>query len=463
MNKPYPSKIVFLLGLVIGLVSINSLQASELYNTQCASCHGKNLSGGLGPSLIAPTSNSPISAEAIAKTINNGITDTAMPAFKSTLTDADVRALVIYIQEQRNDGKSDTAKKAGAKRSLSGKDFSLTTVAQHDGQMWSMTFIDNDNALFTQVDGGLYQLKKGKLSAIKNSPTGWAQGQGGLLDVYLHPDYKNNDWIYLSLSESADNKKGMTKIIRGKIKKEKWVNEENIFSAHSDLHSSTKYHFGSRIAIIDNYIYFGFGDRGHKELAQDLTRPNGKIFRLHDDGRIPKDNPFYHQADAMQAIWSYGHRNPQGMTIDNKGRLWSAEHGPRGGDEINLIQKGVNYGWPLITYGMNYDGSPITAHTHAEGMAQPAWFWVPSIAVSDIEFYASALFPGWQGKLLAASLSAEELQLLSINDDKVQLEKPLLKGLGQIRDVHVTDDGRVYLLLVNDKKTDIVYLSPPKD
>ena len=339
MHKPYPSKIVFLLGLVIGLVSINSLQASELYNTHCASCHGKNLSGGLGPSLIAPTSNSPISAEAIAKTINNGITDTAMPAFKSTLTDADVRALVIYIQEQRNDGKSDTAKKAGAKRSLSGKDFSLTTVAQHDGQLWSMTFIDNDNALFTQVDGGLYLLKKGKLRAIKNSPLGWAQGQGGLLDVYLHPDYKNNDWIYLSLSESADNKKGMTKIIRGKIKKGKWVNEENIFSADSDLHSSTKYHFGSRMAIIDNYIYFGFGDRGHKELAQDLTRPNGKIFRLHDDGRIPKDNPFYHQADAMQAIWSYGHRNPQGMTIDNKGRLWSAEHGPRGGDEINLIQK----------------------------------------------------------------------------------------------------------------------------
>ena len=199
------------------------------------------------------------------------------------------------------------------------------------------------------------------------------------------------------------------------------------------------------------------------ERSQDLDRPTGKIFRLHDDGRVPADNPFVDTPGALPGIWSYGHRNPQGMDQDPiTGLLWESEHGPRGGDEINLVEKGLNYGWPVITYGMNYNGTPITEETHREGMEQPKLHWTPSIAVAGIDFYEGEAFPGWTGKLLAGGMASEELHLLTIEDGEVTADEVILKGRGRIRDVASGPDGMIYLLL-NDgspRKGRIVRMVP---
>ncbi|MGE9292617.1 MAG: PQQ-dependent sugar dehydrogenase, partial [Puniceicoccales bacterium] len=219
-------------------------------------------------------------------------------------------------------------------------------------------------------------------------------------------------------------------------------------------------HFGTRFVFKDGYLFFSMGDRGKQNMAQDVTRPNGKIHRIHDDGRIPEDNPFVDKPDAWPTIWTYGNRNPQGLDAHPiTGALWETEHGPRGGDEVNLIRKGINYGWPVITYGMNYSGTPITDKTHAPGMEQPKHYWVPSIAVCGIDFYEGELFPNWKNNLFAGGLASNELHRIVINDDnEVVKDEIVLKGLGRIRDVASAPDGSLMLLLNGPDK--IVKLVP---
>ena len=182
--------------------------------------------------------------------------------------------------------------------------------------------------------------------------------------------------------------------------------------------------------------------------AQDLSRPNGKVFRLHDDGRVPKDNPFVGKKDAIAGIWSYGHRNPQGLTMDPRdGSLYNTEHGPRGGDELNLILPGRNYGWPVVTYGMNYDGTPMVAKTEKEGVEKPLTYWVPSIAVCGLDFYAGDKFPKWKNDLLAGALAQQEVRRIRIADRKVVAQEVILKNIGRVRDVAAGPDGLVYVVL----------------
>ncbi len=283
--------------------------------------------------------------------------------------------------------------------------------------------------------------------AIAGLPRIEAGGQGGLLDVVLHPDYLKNAWIYFSYAEPG-NKGAGTAVSRGRLKGLQLLDVERIFSMN--IKSSGGRHFGSRLLFDKKgYLYITVGERGDKERAQLLSDHAGSVIRLHDDGRIPKDNPFVKRTDAQVEIYSYGHRNSQGLSLHPQtGEVWIHEHGPQGGDELNLIQPGKNYGWPVITYGVNYFfGTKIGEGMHKEGMEQPLYYWVPSIAPSGMAFYTGDKFPEWKNNLFIGSLKFQLLVRLELQGEKVVKEERLLEGkLGRIRDVRTGPDGFLYLL-----------------
>jgi glucose/arabinose dehydrogenase len=314
---------------------------------------------------------------------------------------------------------------------------------------WSIAFFPDDGFLVTERGGDLRQFRDGRLlPPVTGTPTVWRRGQGGLLEVALHPDYDENGWIYLGYSETSGNGKGSTAIVRGRIRDNQWIDEEAIFNVPPKHHRSSGVHFGTRFVFKDGYLFFSIGDRGNQNSAQDPASPNGRIHRIYDDGRIPEDNPFVDQPDAYTSSWTLGNRNAQGLDAHPvTGDLWESEHGPRGGDEINHIRPGINYGWPEITYGMNYSGTPITEKTEAPGLEQPKLYWTPSIAVCGIDFYEGELFPTWRNDLFVGGLASNELRRLGIEDQQIVRDELILKGVGRIRDVASGPDGALYLLL----------------
>jgi len=280
------------------------------------------------------------------------------------------------------------------------------------------------------------------------------------LDVALDPDYANNRWVYLTLSDPGPSGTAMTKLVRGKITDFKWIDEQVLFEAKPEHYVKSRAHFGSRITFDKaGHLYFSIGDRGKKEMAQDVRRPNGKIHRINRDGSIPADNPFLNTEGAYPSIFSYGNRNPQGLIVHPETDvLWETEHGPRGGDELNVIRSGVNYGWPEISYGINYNGTVLTEFKTKPGMAQPESQWTPSIAVCGLDVYTGDLFPEWKGSLLVGSLAYETLRLVSVEGDQYKSEVTLLEAEGRIRDVTTGPDGAIYVALPDS----IVRLSPTK-
>jgi glucose/arabinose dehydrogenase len=432
-------------------------EVRELYDDYCSGCHGLDLAGGSGSSLIDDEWIHGASDEAVATTIRDGIPDTDMIGWADLLDEKQIRSMVIFLREMKTRSLQDQllADLEGDVVSAAGHSYTLEEIGHGDDILWSIAFLPGGGMLVTQRDGVLWHFEDGARKEIEGVPEVWQRGQGGLLEVAPHPDHEENGWIYLSHSEHTgaqerDKDAGMTKVVRGRITDGRWSDEETLFQVDGVHHTSSGAHFGSRFVFDGGYLFFGIGDRGRMERAQDLDRPNGKIYRIHDDGRVPKDNPFVDREGALPEIWSYGHRNPQGLDRDpSTGLLWESEHGPRGGDEINLIQKGRNYGWPVITYGMNYNGTPITDQTHSEGMEQPKLFWVPSIAVAGIDFYEGDAFPGWKGKLLVGGMASEELHLLTIEDGEVTADEIVLKGRGRVRDVASGPDGYIYLLLTD--------------
>lgn len=314
---------------------------------------------------------------------------------------------------------------------------------------WGMVFLPNGDMLVSERAGELRMVKNGQLldEKISGLPEILVTGQGGLLDLELHPDYANNGWLYFSYATPAkDGNGGHTAIMRARLKGMALVDQQLLYRGGPD--GSTGRHFGSRIEF-DNagYLYFSIGDRAERDInPQDLSRDGGKIYRLHDDGRIPEDNPFAGKADHKGAIYSYGHRNPQGMALNPvSGQIWTHEHGPRGGDEVNIINKGKNYGWPVISYGINYSGTKFTELTAKEGMEQPAWYWDPSIAPSGMTFITSDKYPQWQGKLIVGSLKFDYLVLLSLDGDKITEQHTLFEGIGRVRNVRQGPDGYLYV------------------
>ena len=326
---------------------------------------------------------------------------------------------------------------------------------------WGFVFLPDNSMLITEKKGNLIHFKEGKKTFIKGLPEIKLQGQGGLLDIELHPDYAKNGWIYITYASVGDDGKGAnTTLMRFKIKDNTLIDKQVLYKAKPN--TTRGQHFGSRIEF-DNkgFLYFSIGDRGNRDVnPQNIELDCGKIYRLHDDGRIPKDNPFVNNPKAKKAIYSYGHRNPQGMVLHPKtGELWTHEHGPKGGDEINIIQKGKNYGWPKISYGINYSGTTFTEHTALSGMEQPIHYWVPSIAPSGMAFITSDVYPEWKGNLLVGSLKFQYLNRCELVDNKIVKQEKLIEGLGRVRSVKQGPDGYIYVGVEN---VGIVKIIPKK-
>lgn len=449
--------------------------AGDLFIKNCSSCHGKEMQGGLASSLLDDEWETDGSDSALAAVIRDGLTSAGMPAWKKSLSDDQIRSLVILIREQRSKVAQKTTQQAqpndrnGDQATIKTKLHSFNTSVAGTGTdtLWGLDFLPDGSMLATQKSGVLWRFHNGKRTEIKGTPEVWHKRQGGLLDVLVHPGKLNQQanelpWVYLSFSEASEDKRfGATKIVRGKIKNDRWIDQETLFEVEDKNKKSYGLHFGSRIVYQDGYIYFSTGEENRPPTAQDLSLLNGKIHRLHDDGRIPKDNPFVKDKNALASVWSYGHRNPQGLDIDPvSGKIFESEHGPRGGDEINIIKKGENYGWPKVTFGMHYDGRPISALTTAPGMVDPIHYWVPSIATCGIKFYNGDKFPSWKNHLFVAGLRSQSLHRLKIEDDKVVEEEVVLQGFGRVRDMAVGPDGLIYVAVNEKNKHRIIKLQP---
>lgn len=330
---------------------------------------------------------------------------------------------------------------------ISQKEYNYEVIAEGIDIPWGFDFFADGSLLVTEKEGQLYHVKDKAKTEITGFPKVYVRGQGGLMDIKIHPEYPEKPWIYATYAKKSETQEGgNTRLVRFQINNNSITDLEVLYQGEQP--SKRGQHFGSRIEFDrDGYLYFSIGDRGNRdENPQDITRDNGKIYRLYDDGRIPEDNPFVDEAGAKKAIYSYGHRNPQGMEIHpESGKIWVHEHGPKGGDEINIIDKAVNYGWPVISYGVNYSGTKFTEITKKEGMAQPFYFWVPSIAPSGMAFVRSDKYPELNGNLLVGSLKFQYVEHVIIENDKVVKREKVLDGIGRIRSIEQGPDGFIYV------------------
>ena len=312
---------------------------------------------------------------------------------------------------------------------------------------WGMDFIDETEFLVTDKKGILYHVKNGVKTEVSGLPKVYVRGQGGLLDVALHPNFKSNKIVYLAISVNLEGDEGgNTAIYSGTFEKFKINNMKLLYKAVPNTKKGQ--HFGSRIVFDDKgHLFFGVGDRGNRDVnPQDIKNDGGKIYRLNLDGSIPDDNPFVNKQGAKKAVYTYGNRNPQGLIFHPiTGELWEHEHGPKGGDEINIIEKGKNYGWPVITYGINYSGTSITDKREMPGMEQPLYYWVPSIAPSGMAFSTSDIYKDWKGDLFVGSLKFKYLERLVIRDKKVIKREKILDEIGRVRNVKEGPDGYLYI------------------
>ena len=445
--------------LACGVALANKVKTEEVYRMHCAACHGASFEGGQGGSLVDGEWKHGSSDEDITRSIAKGKPEFGMIPWEGVLTSEQIRGLVIFLREKEKQAlvKGVEFPVPAADKVVKTKlhDYRIETlVSEGLKNPWAIAFLPDGRKLVTEKSGRLCIVSAdGKLDpvAIEGLPEVIEHGQGGLLEVALHPDFSKNGWVYLGLSDGTRGDGGVlctTAVVRGRIKDHRWTDQEWIYRPDEKFRSSSGVHFGTRFVFADGYIYFVIGERGGMMEAQDLSRPSGKVFRLHDDGRVPADNPFVANKEAIAGIWSYGHRNPQGLAMDPRdGSLYDTEHGPRGGDELNLILPGRNYGWPVVTYGMNYDGTPMVANTEKEGIERPLTYWVPSIAVCGLDFYAGEKFPKWKNDLLAGALAQQEVRRIRIVDRKVVEQEIILKNIGRVRDVAAGPDGLVYVVL----------------
>ena len=330
----------------------------------------------------------------------------------------------------------------------------LDTIVKGVSSPWGFTFLPNGEILMTEKSGKIYRIAKDKsMHLISGVPEVLAEGQGGLLDVILHPNFKKNQLVYISYSavKREDGATlGTTAIMCAKLNGDKLEEQKVIFEALP--YSKTRHHYGSRLVFgKDGFLYFSVGERGNEKVnPQSLTNDLGKIHRITDDGKVPTDNPFVNTPGAKPTIFGYGNRNPQGLMLNkSNGQIWEIEHGPRGGDEINIIGAGKNYGWPVICYGINYDNKIISDKTAKEGMEQPLHYWLPSIAPSGMTFVEGDRYKAWKGDLMVGSLRFKYLNRCKMKDGKVVGEELLLKNIGRVRDVIMGPDGYLYISVEN--------------
>jgi len=468
------------------------LAAVDLYGHYCSGCHGPELQGGQGPSLIAGTYIHGTKDESVARSINEGYADKGMPSWSGTLTDEDIRRLVAYIRLNRTENTPEhlaqmdvATKRAILSRHFASElhNFHLEIVAD-TGMPFGLAPLPDGRLLLTEIAGNLRIIQKGRLlrEPVKGTPAGHPTDlfHRVLLDVAAHPDYEHNGWIYLVCADTgpgADGKPSIFEsIVRGHLRNNEWIDSQMLvripvpntatgrlaLDGHGYMYLTTSVEPGISEAL------------GGKPFAsadllnmppQDLKDPlaRGKILRFRDDGSVPADNPFVKSTGALPSIWSYGHRNPQGLAVDpTTGWLWSTEHGPRGGDELNLIKRGHNYGFPVISYGSSYNGIAFTADITREGMDQPVINWTPSIAVSHIAFYEGEAFPKWKHDLFIGSLKYQELFRVVLSGERAVVQESILKGVGRIRALASDRSGLLYLAIELKMQGLVVRLVPDK-
>jgi len=331
------------------------------------------------------------------------------------------------------------------------KNYEMEVVFEDENLIWGLEILDDNSILASIKSGSIIHYKDGIKKDIKGVPEVYLRGQGGLLDLELHPNFNKNRLVYLSYAYMKNRDDGgNTAIARAQLVNDSLKNLEVLYKGSPV--SRKGQHYGSRMAFDnENYLYFTIGDRGNRNVnPQDISVDGGKVYRINDDGTIPDDNPFIDVPNAKKAIYSYGHRNPQGIFKHPKtGKIWTNEHGPRGGDEINIVEKGKNYGWPKITYGKNYSGTTITKNKSLPGMEQPLYYWLPSIAPSSFEYISSEMYPDWKDSLLAGALVFKYIERIGIKNNKVVSRSKIAEGLGRPRDIVQGPDGYVYVSIEN--------------
>ncbi len=431
---------------------IDSIRALKNYVTYCAGCHGGKMDA-----FVDRTWKHGSSREDLFRGIKHGYDDEGMPGFDSAFNDEEIYELSDYMlksiarfrtfltKEEKNTVNYFDSKYQAVR---------LDTVFTGIKSIWGMSFLPDGSMLATEKYGKLFHIgKDNKATEITGLPHVLAEGQGGLMDVLVHPAFSKNKYVYLTYS--ASKKEGntvlaTTAILRAKLVNNKLTEASVIFEAFPYVRA--KHHYGSRMVFgKDGMLYFSVGERGNeKEFPQSLSNDLGKIHRIKDDGTVPADNPFVNTKDARKSIWSYGHRNPQGLVVHPQtGDIWSNEHGPRGGDEVNIIRKGANYGWPAITYGINYNGKIISTESERPGMEQPVRYWIPSIGPSGMAFVTGNRYGQWKGNLLSGSLRFGYVNLSMINKKTITEEEMLLRNVGRVRDVRMGPDGYIYVAVEN--------------
>jgi glucose/arabinose dehydrogenase len=426
--------------------------AAENYRNFCAGCHGDNLEKFEDKDWMYGDDNS-----SIIQSIAHGREDMGMPAFEAAFSEEEISALADYVKKGIPEDKESLKPALSADYIVQSETqkFIVDTVVSGLGVPWGLEFLPNGDLLIAERSAKLYRFTNNELQIISGLPEIMVKGQGGLMDLELHPDYETNGWLYISYSGHAedDKNKGCTNVMRAKLDGNQLTDQEMIFNGFPD--SDRGQHWGCKLEFDRNgKLFFGIGDRGsHFENPQSLENHCGKIHRINDDGSIPNDNPFVNTEGAMPSIYSYGHRNPQGTCMDPEtGEIWETEHGPRGGDELNLIKPGLNYGWPVICYGINYDGTILTELTEKEGMEQPVTYWVPSIAPCGTTFVKGDRYKNWKNNILVGSLRFMYVERVVLEGNKVTHQEKLIEGIGRVRNVEMSPDGYIYVAIENPGK-----------
>jgi glucose/arabinose dehydrogenase len=448
-----------------------------MYTERCAACHGTETVPGRAANLFDDQWVRAKDDVGIAAVVAEGIPQTEMVPFKQVLSDTEIWNIVAYLRlaganakprpvaVQDPDGQVITSEKAT---------FRMEVLAREIETPWGLAFLPDGRLLVTERGGRLRIIQPGKpeVLTVTGTPKVWERQDAGLFDVEVHPQYSKTGWIYLAYAEPLANYTppppppagdtpppgrggrgpqtpgipSMTTIVRGRIGPgNQWTEQQFIYHAPSELYTLNNSHFGSRFTFDrQGHLFYTIGERGVVMDAQDLGKPTGKIHRVNDDGSVPKDNPFVGREGALPTIWSYGHRNPQGLAWNPvDGKLWASEHGPQGGDEINIIEPGQNYGWGVVTMGIQ---SGITKRT-APGMVDPVVYFTPTIAPSGMVFYTGDRYPGWKNNLLVGALAGQQLRRLEISNDTVTHQEVVFNKFGRVRDIVQGPDGYLYVAL----------------
>ncbi len=465
-------KKIFALNFVM-LISLSCAFAQNgemIYKNYCAGCHGTQMQGNTATKLIKTDWKYGRDRGAIMRNIKYGIASTEMAKWGAVLKDEEIAAVTDYIIASQQIAPN--AERPIPDR-LTTKEYNLKVEKLITSDLhtpWGIEFVDARHALITERTGSIRWMVDGKLDSqpINGTPKTYSQETtGGYMDIALDPAYAKNGWVYLAFSQTNGNPTdknatGMTKVVRAKIKDHQWTEEQTLFKVPESLKVTGGNRWGCRFLFDKKgYLYFTIGDMARADDSQDITKPSGKVYRINPDGSIPKDNPFVGKKDALPAIYSIGNRNVQGLSQHPiTGDIWFTEHGPMGGDELNILKSGANYGWPVITYGIDYSGAIVSNETQKPGMEQPIIQWTPSIAACPAEFSTSPLFSKWKNNLLVGALAFEEIRRIVIANNKVTEQEIILKNVGRVRDLKFGPDGALYALLNNPDV--VIRITPEK-